>query len=137
MQETDFNWLGFLFRFLAGIVLVFATYNPEGYSYFHWVKQGFPSISAVQAFVGVVLVVSWAIFVRASLRSLGAVGLLLAAALFGTFLWLIVDLGWIPLHSIKAFVYLAQVLLALVLSTGLSWSHIRRRITGQLDTDET
>jgi hypothetical protein len=137
MRESEFTWVGFMLRFVAGLVLVFATYNPSGYSYFHWVRQLFPSIGAVQAFSGVLLVIGWAIYVRASLRSLGAIGLLLTAALFGTLFWLIIDLGWIPVHNVTAMVYVALVLLALVLGTGLSWSHIRRRLSGQLDTDET
>jgi hypothetical protein len=136
LRTSDLNWVGFLLRFLAGLVLVFASYNPDGYSYFHWIKNDFPSIGAAQAFVGVALVVGWAIYVRAALRSLGAIGLLLATALFGTLIWLIVDVGLIPVHSLKAVVYLVLVLLALVLSTGLSWSHVRRRLSGQMDTDD-
>lgn len=136
MRASDINWMGFLLRFLAGLVLVLASYNPDGYSYFHWIKDDFPSIGAAQAFVGVALVVGWAVYVRAALRSLGAIGLLLATALFGTLIWLIVDLGLIPVHSLKAVVYLVLVLLALVLSTGLSWSHVRRRLSGQMDTDD-
>ena len=135
MRTSDINWVGFLLRFLAGLVLVLASYNPDGYSYFHWIKNDFPSIGAAQAFVGVALVVGWAIYVRAALRSLGAIGLL-ATALFGTLIWLIVDLGLIPVHSLKAVVYLVLILLALVLSTGLSWSHVRRRLSGQMDTDD-
>ncbi|MEJ2105745.1 MAG: DUF6524 family protein [Acidiferrobacteraceae bacterium] len=136
LRTSDINWVGFLLRFLAGLVLVLASYNPDGYSYFHWIKNDFPSIGAAQAFVGVALVVGWAIYVRAALRSLGAIGLLLATALFGTLIWLIVDLGLIPVHSLKAVVYLVLILLALVLSTGLSWSHVRRRLSGQMDTDD-
>ena len=136
MRDSEFTWISFLLRFGAGMELVFATYNPSGYSYFHWVRHLFPAVGAVQAFFGVLLVVGWAIFVRASLRSLGAIGLLLAAALFGTLLWLIVDLGLLPVHNAIALVYLGLVLLALVLGTGLSWSHIRRRLSGQMDTDE-
>lgn len=136
MRTSDINWVGFLLRFLAGLVLVLASYNPDGFSYFHWIRNDFPSIGAAQAFTGVALVVGWAIYIRAALRSLGAIGLLLASALFGTLMWLIVDLGLIPVHSLKAVVYLALVLLALVLSTGLSWSHVRRRLSGQMDTDD-
>jgi hypothetical protein len=136
MRTTDINWLGFLLRFVAGLVLVLASYNPDGYSYFHWVQAEFPSITAAKAFTGVALAVGWAVYVRAALRSLGTIGLLLATALFGTLMWLIVDLGWIPVHSLKSVVYLLLVLLALVLSTGLSWSHVRRRLSGQMDTDD-
>ena len=32
-------------------------------------------------------------------------------------------------------VYVSLVILALVLATGMSWSHVRRRISGQADVD--
>jgi hypothetical protein len=135
-RSIDIGWLGFVLRFVAGLVLVFASYNPDGYSYYDWVAKDFPSISAFQAFVGVVLIVGWAIYIRAAIRSLGIIGLVLATAFFGTLLWLVIDMGLVSVDNIRIITYLILVLLALVLSTGLSWSHIRRRLSGQMDTDE-
>lgn len=136
VRTTDIGWQGFLIRFIAGLVLVYSTYNPEGYSYFHWVKDNYPSISALQTFLGVLLLVGWVMYGRAALRSLGIVGLTLATAFFGTLLWLVVDTGLFPVDNIRTISYLLLTLLALVLSTGLSWSHIRRRVSGQMDTDD-
>ncbi len=135
-RTIDIGWQGFLIRFVVGLTLVFSTYNPEGYSYLHWVKNNFPSISALQGFLGVLLIVGWAMYIRAALRSLGVVGLTLATAFFGTLLWLVVDVGLIPIDNIRVITYLVLILLALVLSTGLSWSHVRRRVSGQMDTDD-
>jgi uncharacterized membrane protein len=84
----------------------------------------------------VVLLIGWTIFIRATLRSLGAFGLLLAFAFFGTLIWLIVYYGLVPADSTKALTYIVLVVMCGVLATGVSWSHIRRRITGQVDTDE-
>lgn len=136
VRTIDIGWQGFMIRFIAGLVLVFSTYNPEGYSYFHWVKDNYPSISALQTFLGVLLLVGWVMYGRAALRSLGIVGLTLATAFFGTLLWLVVDTGLFPVDNIRTISYLLLTLLALVLSTGLSWSHIRRRVSGQMDTDD-
>lgn len=136
VRTIDIGWQGFMIRFIAGLVLVFSTYNPEGYSYFHWVKDNYPSISALQTFLGVLLLVGWVMYGRAALRSLGIVGLTLATAFFGTLLWLVVDTGLFPIDNIRTISYLLLTLLALVLSTGLSWSHIRRRVSGQMDTDD-
>ena len=135
-RVIDIGWQGFLIRFVAGLVLVFSTYNPEGYSFFHWAKNDFPALSALQAFTGILLIVGWAIYIRAALRSLGPVGLILATAFFGTLIWLIVDVGLISVDNIRVITYIVQVLIAMVLSTGLSWSHLRRRISGQMDTDD-
>ena len=135
-RSIDIGWLGFVLRFVAGLVLVLASYNPDGYSYYDWVAKDFPSISAFQAFVGVAMIVGWAIYIRAAIRSLGIIGLSLATVFFGTLLWLVVDMGLVPVDNIRVITYLILVLLALVLSTGLSWSHIRRRLSGQMDTDD-
>ncbi|HKK05213.1 MAG TPA: DUF6524 family protein [Gammaproteobacteria bacterium] len=136
MRDNGFGWQGFGLRFLAAVLLVFATYNPEGFSYFHWAVRHLPEVTALKAFAGVVLLIGWAIFVRASLRSLGFVGLSLALAFFATLIWLVVDTGLIPAHSLRAVTYIVQAALAGVLTAGLSWSHIRRRLSGQIDADD-
>ena len=133
---TDISWKGFGLRFLFGLILVFATYNPESHSYLHWLKNSFPKISALQAFIGVILLIGWAVFIRASLRSLGMIGLVLALAFFATLIWLIVDIGIIPADSVRAITYIVEFILAAILSTGLTWSHVRRRLSGQMDTDD-
>lgn len=136
-MATKFNALGFLIRFAAALTLVFATYNPERLSYFHWVLGSRdPEEWALKAFVGVVLLIGWTIFLRATLRSLGLIGSALAAAFFGTLLWLVIDLGWVAADNNRLMSYLALIALAAVLSTGLSWSHIRRRLSGQVDVDD-
>ncbi|MEE8482874.1 MAG: DUF6524 family protein, partial [Acidiferrobacterales bacterium] len=112
VRTIDIGWQGFLIRFIAGLVLVFSTYNPEGYSYFHWVKDNYPSISALQTFLGVLLLVGWVMYGRAALRSLGIVGLTLATAFFGTLLWLVVDTGLFPVDNIRTISYLLLTLLA-------------------------
>ena len=123
-------------RFLAALVLVFASYNPEGYSYYHWVSEDLSEPSVLMLFMGVVLLIGWAIYLRATFHSLGAVGLVLATAFFGTLIWLLIDLNLVPTDSMRAVGYLVEFALCGVLTVGISWSHIRRRITGQVDVDE-
>ena len=136
-MASKFNTQGFLIRFVAALALVFATYNPERLSYFHWaLGSRDPEEWALKAFVGVVLLIGWTIFLRATLRSLGLIGSALAAAFFGTLLWLVIDLGWVAADNSRLMSYLLLIALAAVLSTGLSWSHIRRRLSGQVDVDD-
>lgn len=133
---SKFGWDSFIVRFIFAVVVVFATYNPEGFSYFHWIKEEFPTFTILKGFVGVVLLIGWAILIRATIGSLGAIGIILAVAFFGLLIWLIFDVFGIPTDSIRVVSYIIQVMIASVLSIGVSWSHIRRRITGQVDTDE-
>ena len=134
------GWSGYVFRFITAVVLVFSTYNPEEYSYYHWVKHWventFPEIDPLLIFAGVVLLIAWTIFLRATGRSLGFFGLLLAFAFFGTLIWLLIYWNWISADSTKAMSYIIEIVLSGVLATGISWSHIRRRITGQFDVDD-
>ena len=127
---------GFLLRFLAAAVLLFATYNPEGWSYFHWMAQDSWTMTPLKAFTGVCLLVAWVFLLRATLRSLGALGTVLAAAFFGTLIWLIVSWAHLEPRSSKGLTYLILLGLAAVLSTGSAWSIWRRRMTGQVDVDE-
>jgi hypothetical protein len=130
------SWLGLLLRFGFALVLVFATYNPSAYSYYDWVAGSLPDYSALLIFAGVVLLIGWTILLRATLRSLGPFGLLLAIAFFGVLLWLVVDVGLLPADSTQAITYLVLIALSGVLATGVSWSHVRRRISGQADVDD-
>jgi hypothetical protein len=130
------TWSGFLLRFLAAFVLVFTTYNPSEYSYYHWVSRNLTEPTPLMALAGVVLLIGWTIYLRATARSLGAFGLLLATAFFGTVLWLAIDWGLLDINSVTAMTYIVLVILCGILAVGISWSHIRRRMTGQVDVDE-
>lgn len=136
------SWQGLLIRFVIALVLVFFTYNPHGTSYFHWLttyfspaKESIVSLP-VLAFVGVVLLIIWTIYIRATMRSLGMFGLLLASAFFGALLWVVIDLKWISLSNKVVVLDIILVIIAGVLAIGISWSHIRRRISGQADVDD-
>jgi hypothetical protein len=137
MARESFSWGGFALRWLFGAVLVFASYNPEGYSFYHWVIENLPDITPLKAIAGIVLVIGYAIFIRATIRSLGAIGLTLAVAFFGTLIWLLVDQGWLSLDNQRVLSYVILIMLSAVLAIGLSWSFVRRRLTGQFDVDET
>ena len=136
MASNGFDFMSFVSRLIMALVLVFATYNPSGYSYFHWVKQHWGAFDPLVAFAGVVLLIGWVMFIRATARSLGLLGILLAAGFFGTLLWLVIDRGWLAADNLQLITYIVLVLLSAILAVGMSWSHIRRRLTGQLDVDE-
>ncbi len=135
-SRKSFGWDGFLLRFVFAVILVFATYNPEGASYYHWVSEALPDFTVIKAFVGVIILIGWIILIRATLGSLGFIGILLTAAFFGLAIWLIVDVLGLSTDNVRVISYIVGIMLASVLSVGVSWSHVRRRVTGQVDTDE-
>jgi len=136
MAVKGINWFGFLLRLLAAFILVFSSYNPSGYSYYHWVSENIDSLTPMIALAGVLLLIGWTILLRATFRSLGPFGLLLAAAFLGVLLWMMIDWGWFDADSLTAVTYIVLVVLSGILAIGVSWSHIRRRITGQIDVDD-
>ncbi len=134
MARIDFNFVSFLLRLLFAMALVFLTYNPSGYS---WVGLFGNEVEMVYiAASGIVLLIGWIMFLRATWNSLGAVGMVLAAAFFGIFIWLLVHWEIINLDNPTAITWVVLIVLSFVLAVGMSWSHVRRRVSGQYDTDE-
>jgi hypothetical protein len=135
-MATEFNVGGFFARWLFAVVLVFGTYNPSGYSYMNWALSSTSEFGPIMAFTGVALLIAWIIFLRATFLSIGVLGIALGAALFGCLIWLLIDLGLLSLDATGALTWIVLLVLSLILATGMSWSHIRRRLTGQFDVDE-
>lgn len=136
MAAKNFRFTDFLIRFSIAIVLVFATYNPSGYSLYDWFIQTRDKLDPLLAFSAVVLLIGWVVYLRATIRSLGVIGTLLALAFFSTLTWLMIDYNILSVGNIEVLTYVALVMLAAIIATGMSWSHIRRRMSGQLDVDE-
>ena len=132
---------GFLVRWLAALGLVMASFNPAGYSYYHWAVGLWPAGSIddnlpIKAIVGLGLVIAYVIFIRATWRSIGPIGLGLVGAFFGAILWALFYYVLLQPDQTTVIAYILLVVAATVMAIGLSWSHIRRRLSGQLDTTE-
>jgi drug/metabolite transporter (DMT)-like permease len=142
MALHKITWQGILIRFLVALGLVFSTYNPHGLSYFGWVQSYLNPKDEINAslplllLAGIVLLIVWTIYVRATMRSLGMFGLILAAAFFGVLLWLAIDFIPSLADNMEIIIDLVLVVFAGILATGITWSHMRRRITGQTDVDD-
>lgn len=133
---TRFTWAGFGLRFIFAVLLVFLTFNPSGYSYFHWVKQVLPDINPYVALAGLALLIGWVIYLRATLRSLGIIGIFLIAAVCACIIWMFYYWGWLTKESSNALAWIILTFQSLLLAVGMSWSHIRRRLSGQVDMDD-
>lgn len=127
---------GFLLRFMFALLLVMLTYNPSGYSYSHWLQNSFSDFGPLLGIAGISLIIGWVIYIRATLRSLGLIGLILAGLFFAAIIWLLIDWGWLGLNNVTAMSWVILVLISAVLAVGISWSHIRRKISGQVDADD-
>ncbi len=139
MAAEQFSWGSIIGRLVAALVLVFATYNAEGTSYYHWALEplieGAGGFSAVKFLAGIVLVVAWVIFLQAARRSLGVAGALLVGAICGGIIWFLIDSNLMSASSSRGITRLVLVGVAIILAVGMSWSHLSRRISGQGDVD--
>ena len=128
--------MGFLLRWLCAFALLALTFNPTEYNYVQWVRSYGGMNVSIAVLVGLVLLVGYIIYLRATLRSIGAVGMMLVLEVVGAGLWVLVDLGVLRLDDPSFNVWLALVALSFVLAVGLSWSIVRRALSGQADVDD-
>ena len=126
----------FIWRWLFALVLLAATYNPTPYNYVTWVMEYGAMNLSIAVLCGLLLVIGYIIYLRATLRSIGGFGMALVLALVGAILWVLYDLGLVKLDNPGINTWLALVALSVVLGVGLSWSHVRRALSGQADMDD-
>ena len=134
----EFTALSYLWRLLFALALVLLTYNPSGLSAFHWIRDGFSNggLGPVHLLVGVLLLIGWAILWVATWRALDTFGVILVALALGALVWLLADVGILTAGSRTAIAWISLRCLVGLLSIGLSWSHIWRRLTGQFSVDD-
>ena len=134
MARHKFTFVGFLLRLLFASALVFLTYNPSGFSWVQWLLTDTQMV--YKAATGIVLLIGWVVFLRATWNSLGALGTILATAFFAVMIWLMIEWRLFEPDDTATIEWMGLSVLAGVLAVGMSWSHIRRRLSGQYDTDE-
>lgn len=128
--------MGFLLRWAFAFLLLAATFNPTQYNYIDWLRSYGNQNMSIAVLAGLILCVGYIIYLRATLRSIGAFGMLLVLAVVGASLWVLYDLGILTLDNPSMNLWLGLVALSLVLGVGLSWSHVRRALSGQSDMDD-
>jgi len=136
-ERTDgFSIGGFLWRIGLALALVLLTFNPAGFSYFHWVRDDFPSFSPAQAVLGIALLILWIFLWRSMVQAIGMLGILLMAALTAALVWLVASWGWLDITRSSTMTWIVLVALGLILGVGMSWAIVRRNLTGQASVDD-
>jgi Family of unknown function (DUF6524) len=136
MAKADFSAGDFLVRWVFAVALVLVTFNPTHWSYVNWLVADWPADNLpLKALVGVVLLIVYVIFLRSTWRAIGPLGLFLAVLFFAAVLWVLIDYGWLDPHQANLMTWVILVVLATILAIGMSWSHIRRQMSGQYDVD--
>ncbi|MDK3016095.1 DUF6524 family protein [Pseudodonghicola flavimaris] len=128
--------MGLFLRWLFAFLLLALTYNPTPWNYVRWVAEHYHQYLSVAVFLGLVLMIGYIIYLRATLRSIGGFGMGLILALVMTLLWVLYDFGLLSLDNADQNTWLGILAMSVVLGIGLSWSHVRRRLSGQADIDD-
>lgn len=126
----------FLTRWLFALLLLTATYNPTPWNYMVWARDNFRTDLPVTVLLGLLIMVGYIVYLRATLRSIGMFGMALVAAIVASSIWVMVTKGWLKPESPEIKIWIVLVGLSFVLGIGLSWSHVRRAIAGQFDVDD-
>lgn len=124
-----------LVRLVGALGVVLLTYNPTGYSFYHWALRDLANITALKAFAGALLLAGWVICIRAAFISLGRIGLVLSALVLGTLVWVLTDYGVLDPDRPSLLSWISLIALGIILGIGLCWSLLRARVTGQVEVD--
>ncbi len=133
--RDDFSFGSLLLRVAFSLALVLLTFNPSGHSYYHWLLAHLSPIEPLVVVAGIVLLGAWLFFVRSTFAALGTVGVVLLLALFAAVIWWMVSQGWLSVANRSAMAWIVLGCLGLLLGVGMSWAHIRARISGQASVD--
>ena len=128
--------MAILVRWFGAFVLLCAIFNPTPWNYVTWVRANWATQMPLAVFLGLLLVVGCMVYVLATLRSIGAFGVLLIAAIFGAGLWVLTSWGVLSLDNPDLNTWLGLLALSMILGIGLSWSILRQRMSGQSSVDE-
>jgi hypothetical protein len=130
-----FGPLNFLLRWLVTTFLVFATYNPSGRSFYHW-AAGEDAPVTIVAVVAIGLAACFIFLLRSTWRSIKPFGTFLMAVFLALFNLMLVDLGVVRVSGDWVVTVMVLISISTLLAFGVSFSAIRARLAGQIDSDD-
>ena len=129
--------MGFLWRWLAAFGLLSATYNPTEWSFVKWVIENGHEQLPLAVLIGLILLVAYVLFLTAVFRGMGTFGVILIVAVLAALAWVLWSYGLISLENPSANTWLALVAISIVLALGMYWGILWRRMSGQLEVDDS
>lgn len=127
--------MSLLLRWVFAFMLLALTYNPTQWNYVRWTMDNYLEEQPLAVLLGLLLVIWYIIYLRATLRSIGGFGMFLVLAVVAALVWVLYDWGMLNLENPDLNTWIAILALSIVLGIGLSWSIVRRMLSGQVDMD--
>ena len=128
--------MGFFIRWICAFLLLVATYNPSFINYSTWVSANLSTQPALAVLFGLVLVAGYLVYLRATLSSIGIIGMILVLAIVGAILWVLFSIGLLQFGNPVFNGWIVILALSIMLAVGMYWSVIWRKMSGQIDVDE-
>ncbi|MBI1321191.1 MAG: hypothetical protein GC168_19875 [Candidatus Hydrogenedens sp.] len=120
-----FTWKRFMSRWLFGFFLIASTYNPSGYSYFHWLTSNDGSFLSLKIAVGLVFVWIYVALWPMVYTGIGPVGIFNTIAWSTAFSLVLWDYGLLDYVSPSFYPYGVIATIATVIAIGLAFSHLQ------------
>jgi hypothetical protein len=117
-------------RWFLAATVVFATYNPSGHSYWHWVTDPV-GWTPIKVLAGIALLALLVAIVRMAFASIGYVGIAFVLSLIMASMLFRAGLGWLVFEDVRITQVTILLWISTVLGFGLSWSFLQRRISGE------
>ncbi len=129
--------MGFLIRWAFAFGLLSATFNPTEWNYVRWGLKNYTNELPMTVLFGLLLIIGYIIYLRATLQSIGMLGMVLVTSVVAAICWVLYDRGLLSLTNSSINVWIGIFALSVVLGIGLSWSFVRRTLSGQVDVNES
>ena len=137
MAGSTFSGSSLVVRLLFSLVLVFATYNPTGYSFYHWLIDAGAGPLSLKLLATLSLAMVYYAAFRIVLAAFRGSGVIVAGLVV---LLCVIELALLirgpKARSWQVYVeagqYVVLLALAIIVSFGISWSSLIERLTGQL-----
>lgn len=135
-MTSRFDYRSIIARVLFSGFLVFATYNPSGYSYFHWLSEWSLQQWEMKILVGVLLSGTLIFLMQKVLATLRVSwSLYIVITAIATSL-VLAQAELIDLSRWETWTNIALTTAVALLTAGLSIAHISHRLAGIQHTDE-
>ncbi len=128
--------MAILIRWLGAFLLLALPYNPTPWNFTTWAQANLASDLPVTLLLGLLLGLGYLIYIGATLRSFGLLGIVLLVALFALVLWVMDDWGMLSLDNPTLNTWISILVLSLILCVGLSWSILWQRLSSQATVDD-
>lgn len=129
-MTARFDYRSVVLRMLVSGFVVCAAYNPSGYSYAHWVTEWTLEMWEFKLLAGIILFGALAFFVQTTYNILKVSGALYVILACISVTLVLAQAGLLDLSQWQTVMNVALATVVMLLTVGLSLSHIQHRLTG-------